>query len=955
MKNKLALLAAVLLPVSLQAVTWSNNGTNMNSAGSWSAALATGGNADFGVPAGTQPNLSSSLSLFVTRFTATNSSGYVMTANPGQSLTLTANGTNGISSSATSGYNILDLPLILGAAASSTQTISVASGGDLVITGPISSANSNITLDKANSGTLFLLGQNSYTGPTRFNSLGGTIVINSIGNVNGGNSSLGAPTSIPNGTIAITNIGGAPAAALRYIGGTASTDRVIDYGGASSNANSFTLDASGSGALTWNGNLTVSENGTVGKNIWLNGVNSANNTFAGSIQNQAIGTGTTEVVKNGTGTWVLSGANTFTGGLVVNGGQLVLDYNTNSTVVNSANTLTFGNPAATAGLASIPSSGGTLKLVGKTSGTTSQTLGNATFLSGQARIVIDPNGGGGTTLTLGNTWSRNAAQGLLYLELPTGATLTSSPTLTNGLIGAAGTAGYAVVNDGTGVGFATVTGGNVVRFTGATTLNATNSTASTGATNFKSSGNLTLAAGPDALNTLDIDTSGGGTLNLNTTTATVSGLLFTGTGDYTISNGIIGRTDPTGVNVTHLQQFSTGLVSISALNSGVNATLLIAKGGPGTVAITTRGGNGTMKIFEGAIRADGATVISAGAIELSTGGVLELGAAGNFTGALGTAAGNVQFTGDGGFSAHGGTKTVQIGGNTNTIAWGATNFVPNANALVLSNVKSDSTIDFQNGLGLGNQQRVVRVNNGTATVDAMLSGTLSGSYGGGLIKEGAGTLSVTGNNSYIGETWVNAGTLLVNNTNGSGTGSGAVNVFAGATLGGNGTISGLVSVSGSLAPGNSIDTLNTGSLSLTATGVLDTELGRSGLTPVSDRTNVTGTVSLTSGADLKLTLFTGLTNPAVNDIFFLISNDGADDITGVFTKLNGANTTLTEGSLFNWNSQQWQITYQADFGNSGFTGGNDLALQVVPEPATWALLAGSLTVILVLRRRRVAS
>jgi len=240
-------------------------------------------------------------------------------------------------------------------------------------------------------------------------------------------------------------------------------------------------------------------------------------------------------------------------------------------------------------------------------------------------------------------------------------------------------------------------------------------------------------------------------------------------------------------------------------------------------------------------------------------------------------------------------------------------------------------------------------------VDAMLSGTLSGSYGGGLIKEGAGTLSVTGNNSYIGETWVNAGTLLVNNTNGSGTGSGAVNVFAGATLGGNGTISGLVSVSGSLAPGNSIDTLNTGSLSLTATGVLDTELGRSGLTPVSDRTNVTGTVSLTSGADLKLTLFTGLTNPAVNDIFFLISNDGADAITGVFTKLNGANTTLTEGSLFNWNSQQWQITYQADFGNSGFTGGNDLALQVVPEPATWALLAGSLTVILVLRRRRVAS
>jgi hypothetical protein len=133
---------------------------------------------------------------------------------------------------------------------------------------------------------------------------------------------------------------------------------------------------------------------------------------------------------------------------------------------------------------------------------------------------------------------------------------------------------------------------------------------------------------------------------------------------------------------------------------------------------------------------------------------------------------------------------------------------------------------------------------------------------------------------------------------------------------------------------------------------LSIELGRSGVTPVSDRTNVTGTVTLASGANLDLTLYTGLTAPVANDIFFLISNDGFDPITGVFTKLNGVAQVLSEGSSFSWNSQSWTITYLANFEGTSFTGGNDLAIQVVPEPATWALLAFSLTTVVVLRRRR---
>ncbi len=76
------------------------------------------------------------------------------------------------------------------------------------------------------------------------------------------------------------------------------------------------------------------------------------------------------------------------------------------------------------------------------------------------------------------------------------------------------------------------------------------------------------------------------------------------------------------------------------------------------------------------------------------------------------------------------------------------------------------------------------------------------------INEGVVNLSRASGNTYDGGTTVHSGTLLVNNTTGSGTGTGAVNVASGATLGGDGTISGATTIDGILAPGNSIGTLN---------------------------------------------------------------------------------------------------------------------------------------------------
>ena len=120
---------------------------------------------------------------------------------------------------------------------------------------------------------------------------------------------------------------------------------------------------------------------------------------------------------------------------------------------------------------------------------------------------------------------------------------------------------------------------------------------------------------------------------------------------------------------------------------------------------------------------------------------------------------------------------------------------------------------------------------------------------GGLTKLGAGTLTFTSTNGYTGGTMVSNGTLLVNNTVGSGTGTGAVTVVSGATLGGTGTIRGPVTIAsgGVLAPGNGgVGTLTITNLVLSGGAVMAYELGSSSdRTVVSSNLTVAGTLNIT--------------------------------------------------------------------------------------------------------------
>ncbi len=205
------------------------------------------------------------------------------------------------------------------------------------------------------------------------------------------------------------------------------------------------------------------------------------------------------------------------------------------------------------------------------------------------------------------------------------------------------------------------------------------------------------------------------------------------------------------------------------------STYNLTKLGAGTVTLsnTSNNWNGATIIENGALRISGGENALAGGFSTNgysggnlqlAGGVLEIGVATTFTRQLGTGSDQVQWTGDGGFSASGANRTVTLANSSGTangqLTWNAGSFVPTGNALVLSSSGANSLVTLTNAINFGGSQREVRVNNGSATVDATLSGNLTN---GGLVKTGSGTLNLSGgSNTYSGATEIQGGALRGN-------------------------------------------------------------------------------------------------------------------------------------------------------------------------------------------------
>ena len=201
--------------------------------------------------------------------------------------------------------------------ASGTTTLTVNGSTSTSYAGAINNgALRTVALLKNGTSTLTLSGtSNTYSGVTTI--AGGVLNAASFSNY-GANSSLGnRANSDSSGNVGLLFQGGT----LQYTGSTAqSTNRAIRL---STTGGGGTIDASGSvAAATLSFTATSSPDffeNSGSRTLTLTGTNTGNNTFGMAIVETG---GTTSLVKNGAGTWVVNGAGVYSGGTTINAGTL---------------------------------------------------------------------------------------------------------------------------------------------------------------------------------------------------------------------------------------------------------------------------------------------------------------------------------------------------------------------------------------------------------------------------------------------------------------------------------------------------------------------------------------------------------------------------------------------------------------------------------------------------------
>lgn len=183
---------------------------------------------------------------------------------------------------------------------------------------------------------LELTGNNTYSGMSvvdngsflRVSSLNSVFTNPALGTVHSASSSLGAPTTVANGTIhlgtggstAQSGIGNTfQAAGLIYTGTGETTDRVISLNDGGTSGTPSILDQSGTGHLKFINPFSSLDNRGP-KTLELRGSTAGTAELAGSIADSG---NNLKLNKTGTGTWVLSGPNnSYAGVTTINGGTL---------------------------------------------------------------------------------------------------------------------------------------------------------------------------------------------------------------------------------------------------------------------------------------------------------------------------------------------------------------------------------------------------------------------------------------------------------------------------------------------------------------------------------------------------------------------------------------------------------------------------------------------------------
>jgi autotransporter-associated beta strand protein len=535
--------------------------------------------------------------------------------------------------------------------------------------------------------------------------------------------------------------------------------------------------------------------------------------------------------KSGAGKVTVLTTNDFTGSTAINGGALSVDYLANGGVASPLG-------AASSASANLAFNGGTLQVTG--AGSSSDR--GATLNAGGATVDIT---NAAATVTLGGAIVgtgplTKVGEGALTLS---GANTYSGPTTVSlGSLNAAGTG----VGDNSAVSLADVAG-VVLNLTGSETIGSLTGGGANGGNVNLNANRLTLG-GNNASTTYAGNISGTsgfskvgtGTFTLNTPQG-MTGTIYVKGGTLTLDSGCTLSTagyhsvgeNGTDVGTLNLQG-SASLTTTSDFNAGDLGSSVGTINISGSASVTAAGvyvgsANAGGSTASGTINQTGGTLtqtstgvgtfaiggrtsnLGVGVYNLSGGTVTA--AAGIRVGGTGT--GTLNLSGTATLNANGGINIARIAGSTGTANLNGGTFntfniasstgvnaTNNFNGATVSPTVASTT--FCQGLTRANIRNggfILNDNGFNLTINqALLHSDITGDAAtdGGLRKSGGGALTLTAVNTYTGPTIVEAGSLILTGTLGTGTFSNVV----GTTLTGNGVVNGPAVIQGTIIPGN---------------------------------------------------------------------------------------------------------------------------------------------------------
>lgn len=681
--------------------------------------------------------------------------------------------------------------LVLGNAAGSGRSFSVASGGTLTVNGSVTNGNATFNtttgLTKSGAGTLVLGGTSSFTGPLAISA--GTVRL-------GSNTGVSTPSALS------LSLGASDAAKFQLNGYNALVQGPV------------TSTFSTAGAVA--GSSIIENGANTDATLYIRGGGSdAASLFAGTIRDG--GTGKLSLSKNGASNSItnLIGANTYTGDTVVNGGILTSDYAYASSI-GSSSAGTLSN--AISSDSRLVLGGGTFQVKSRKAGTLTSTSG--TWSSNGQRITVSSTANlaagqevSGTGIPAGAFIYRIVNGTSFDISVPTtsgtGGALTFSATAAQG---ASQTFNGAVVSSGASVLDAAINTGG-----GASTIDlrgsggsATNTRLAGGTVDFRSSaGTYGTSAGNNIVKA-NFANDASGVLGAWATVSGGSDLARNdGSGNmvaYTSYTGVAARggtiADGPNTNVALNSAGTSGNVSLGSATTNINtlfqknsnaATVdtagkilrlgvqggILTQTGAGALTIGVAANNGVLTAGGNTDNTAGEIIFNANATSLNP---LTVNAviADNGTGAVtvtksggGTLNLNGTNTYTGATYLNGGITNITSNSNLGSITTGATLYLNNA---TLAQTGSSKVVLANGGLA----KRNVVIGGPGATIDVSqaagdleIAGVISSADtgSGGLTKTGLGTLTLSGNNTYSGGTTFSGGTIAIGSNSAFGTGT----------------------------------------------------------------------------------------------------------------------------------------------------------------------------------------